>query len=176
MRRARILYVATEDWYFVSDTLPLARAARDAGHEVIVAARSNGREASITAAGLEFHPLERISRSGTGAVTETRSVAELRALYRSRMPDLVHHIALKPILYGSAAARGMRSVACVNSIMGLGFVFTSQTAKARLLRPFMAAALRVALAAKNSRSIVQNADDFEAAARLSPAAPLPFER
>ncbi|HMN38536.1 MAG TPA: glycosyltransferase family 4 protein [Hyphomicrobium sp.] len=168
--RKRILYVATEDWYFISDTLPLAMAARDEGYQVAVAARANGREDVIRNAGLEFHELRRISRSGTGAVSESRSVAELAHLYRSLAPDLVHHIALKPILYGALAARGMPDMALVNSVMGLGFVFTSRSAKARILRPLMAGALRTALSRPRSRTLVQNKDDLEAVARLSPGA------
>ncbi len=170
IRRRKILYVATEDWYFISDTLPLAKAARASGYDVHVAARSNGKEGPILEAGLTFHPLEKISRSGIGAITETASVAELTRLYRQVAPDLVHHIALKTILYGAVAARAVPQLVCVNAIMGLGFVFTSESRKARALRPFMAAALRLALAAKRSRTIVQNSDDLEAVASLSPRA------
>jgi glycosyltransferase involved in cell wall biosynthesis len=168
--RKRILYVATEDWYFISDTLPLAKAALAHGYDVHVAARSNGKEGPILEAGLTYHPLNKISRSGIGALSETASVAELTRIYRQVAPDLVHHIALKTILYGAIAARGLPGIATVNSIMGLGYVFTSKNAKARLLRPFMAGALRLALAAKRSRTIVQNADDLEAVAALSPRA------
>ena len=170
MRRAKLLYVATEDWYFVSDTLPLARAAKARGYDVFVAARENDKRALIAGAGLEFIPLEKISRSGIGAVSETQSVMELTRLYRTLAPDLVHHIALKPILYGALAARDRKALAVVNSVMGLGYVFTSNAAKAIALRPFMGLALRHALARPRSRTIVQNRDDLESVARLSPAA------
>ena len=170
MARPRLLYVATEDWYFISDTLPLARAALAAGFDVHVAARANGTEDRIRAAGLTYHPLTRISRSGTGAVSEALSIKELRALYGEFKPDIAHHIALKPIIYGAAAARGRPTIATVNSVMGLGYVFTSASPKARLLRPLMAAALRAAFARARSRTILQNNDDLEAVAALSPAA------
>ncbi|MEQ1714630.1 MAG: glycosyltransferase family 4 protein [Hyphomicrobium sp.] len=170
MTPRKLLYVATEDWYFVSDTLPLAKAAKAQGYDVSVAARANGKEDIIRDAGLSFYPLDRISRSGIGALSEARSILELRTLYRSLAPDLVHHIALKPILYGTAAARGIAGLVLVNSVMGLGYVFTSESAKARLLRPVMSGALRVALAGRRSRTIVQNSDDFEAVAKLSPGA------
>lgn len=170
MRRKKILYVATEDWYFISDTLPLAKAALAEGYDVAVAARPNGNEGAITGAGLSFHPLHRISRSGIGAVSETASVAELARLYRKLAPDLVHHIALKTILYGALAAQAVPRLARVNAIMGLGFVFTSQSSKARALRPFMGAAMRLALAGSRTRTIVQNSDDLRAVAALSPGA------
>lgn len=169
-RRRKILYVATEDWYFISDTLPLAKAALAQGYDVHVAARSNGKEGPILEAGLTFHALQKISRSGIGVLSEAASVAELTRLYRRLSPDLVHHIALKAILYGAIAARGVPRLASVNAIMGLGYVFTSQSAKARALRPFMAAAMRLALAADRSRTIVQNTDDLDAVAALSPHA------
>ncbi|MCB1484334.1 MAG: glycosyltransferase family 4 protein [Hyphomicrobiaceae bacterium] len=170
MRRPKILYVATEDWYFVSDTLPLAMAAHDKGYHVCVAARANDKADIIRSAGLEFHPLNKISRGGTGLVSEPRSIAELTQLYRMLAPDLVHHIALKPILYGALAARSLPRTALINSVMGLGYVFTSQAAKARVLRPLMSGALRVALSRPRSRTLVQNKDDLEAVARLSPGA------
>ena len=37
--RPRIVFLVTEDWVFVSHRLPVARAARDAGFEVVVATR-----------------------------------------------------------------------------------------------------------------------------------------
>ena len=37
--RPKILYLVTEDWYFWSHRVPIARAARDAGYEVVVATR-----------------------------------------------------------------------------------------------------------------------------------------
>ncbi|HKW15525.1 MAG TPA: hypothetical protein VJS69_13650, partial [Candidatus Krumholzibacteria bacterium] len=38
-RAAVIVFLVTEDWYFWSHRLPVARAARDAGARVIVATR-----------------------------------------------------------------------------------------------------------------------------------------
>ena len=37
----KVLFLVTEDWYFCSHRLPIARAARDAGAEVIVATRAD---------------------------------------------------------------------------------------------------------------------------------------
>ena len=43
----RILYVVTEDWYFLSHRLPMARAAKEAGYEVHVATRLKDGQAAI---------------------------------------------------------------------------------------------------------------------------------
>ena len=50
-RPARLVYLVTEDWYFVSHQLPMARAARDAGFDVHVITRVEQHGAAITAEG-----------------------------------------------------------------------------------------------------------------------------
>ena len=53
MAPTRILYVVTEDWYFLSHRLPMARAAKAAGYEH-VATRLNKGQGSDRGRGL--HP------------------------------------------------------------------------------------------------------------------------
>ena len=53
----RLLYVVTEDWYFLSHRLPRARAARDAGFEVHVATRVVDGAAAMKAEGFEVHSI-----------------------------------------------------------------------------------------------------------------------
>lgn len=170
MRRRTILYVATEDWYFVSDTLPLARAARDHGYEVHVATRAGDQFPRISSNGLTFHPLDRISRSQINPLAQAASVAELRRLIGKLRPDLVHNIALKPTLYGLLAARDAARTAVVNSIMGLGYIFASTNAKARVLRPIIRRVLQATLARERSLTLLQNTDDLAALSAMAPSA------
>ena len=164
--RAKILYLATEDWYFVSDTLPLAIAANNNGYEVSVAARAGQHAQVIQDAGLHFVPLEKISRAGIGPKSEMRSIAEIKSVYTRLQPQLLHHIALKPVIYGSIAAGSVPNAGIVNSIMGLGYVFSSNSAKARILKPFVGSALKAVLGRKHMRTIVQNRDDYATLAGL----------
>ena len=55
--KPRLLYVVSEDWYFLSHRLPMARAARDAGFEVHVATKINDAADAdaIAAEGLIVH-------------------------------------------------------------------------------------------------------------------------
>jgi len=154
---ARILYLVTDDWYFASHRLPLARAAVAAGYDVTIACRVREHGAQLRAAGCSVVPFE-ISRSGIAPWTEWRCWHRV-ALYRERQPDLVHHVALKPVLYGSFAARAAGVPNVVNALAGLGFLASSPSLKARLLRPVVGLALRGALRSERSRLIVQNPDD-----------------
>ena len=139
----RLLYVVTEDWYFLSHRLPMARAARDAGFEVHVATRVVDGAAAIRAEGFVLHPVPfvrgRIAPFGTVA-----TIRALRDIHRNIAPDIVHHVALQATILGSIAAAGL-AVSTVNALTGLGYTFTSGNAKAMLLRPILSALLRLLL-------------------------------
>jgi len=96
----KLLFVVTEDWYFFSHRLPLAVAAQKAGFDVAVATRLGRQGEAIRAAGIRLIPFS-LSRHHGNPV---REVSALARLYRQERPDIVHHVALKPIVYGTLAA------------------------------------------------------------------------
>jgi glycosyltransferase involved in cell wall biosynthesis len=155
-----LLFVATEDWYFVSHRLPLAQAAKKAGFRVVIATRFGEHRARLEAEGFMLRPI-RLRRRGATLAGEAGAVLELRRLYRELQPSIVHHIALKPVVFGSVAAIGLRRVAIVNAVAGLGFLFTSRRPVARAMRPIVSAVLRVVLRRPRGVVIVQNSSDRE---------------
>ncbi len=159
----RLLYLITEDWFFCSHFLERASAARAAGYEVLVLARTgDGVHAQrIRDAGLRLLPL-RVQRRSTNPLAELGVVRQVLAVYRRERPDLVHHVALKPILYGTLAARLCGLHAVVNAPVGMGFVFTSTSWRARLLRPLVRAGLRTLLDPPGARVVFENPDDLAA--------------
>jgi glycosyltransferase involved in cell wall biosynthesis len=154
----KLLFVVTEDWYFHSHRLGLARAARDAGFEPVLATRCGRHVDEIRSSGIRVLPLD-VPRNGKSPMGELRAVHALYRIYRSERPDIVHHVALKPVVYGSLAAAMAGVPAVVNAVAGLGHAFTSRDATARILRLPLSAALRGALNRYGSRTIVQNPDD-----------------
>lgn len=153
----RLLYLVTEDWYFVGHRLALANAARAAGFVVGVACRVDAHAERIRAAGIELLPLS-LKREGRNPLAEARSIRDIARAYRSFRPDIVHHVALKPIVYGSIAARLARVPNIVNALTGLGYVFSSDDRRARWARPIVEAVYRRVL--QRSRVILQNRDDL----------------
>ncbi len=154
----RLIVLITEDWFFLSHFLERALAARAAGYDVVVAARDNGNADRIRAQGLRFVSLP-FDRRGLNPLRELRTVLAIRALYRAETPAVVHHIALKPIIYGSLVA-GRAGV--VNAPVGMGFVFASDRPLARLLRPLVQGLLKLLLNPRGSRVVFENADDLGA--------------
>lgn len=156
--KRKLLFVVTEDWYFCSHRLPIARAARDTGYEVWVATRIDKHEAAILAEKFHLIPIE-MKRSSVGLFSQLRVLLVLIRVYRRVRPHLVHHVALKPVLLGSLAAWIARVPRVVNAMAGLGFVFASDSFKARWLRPLVLLGFRLVLNRGKSRLILQNPDD-----------------
>jgi glycosyltransferase involved in cell wall biosynthesis len=150
----------TEDWFFRSHFMERALAAQAEGYDVTVLANDNGKSAQIEAAGLRFIAIPLVRR-GLNPIVEFKTLRAIRAAYRALRPDVVHHVGLKPALYGSLAARlaGIRAV--VNAPIGMGFVFTSKSIKSRVLRPLVRLALRLFLNPRGSKVIFENSDDLK---------------
>jgi glycosyltransferase involved in cell wall biosynthesis len=157
--KPRLLFVVTEDWYFASHRLELARAALAAGFEVGLATRISTCAKRIEGEGIRLLPLRCMRRSSRNPWIELRAIAELATIYREWRPAITHHVAAKPVIYGGLAARAARVPAVVNALAGLGYAFASPRRRARLLRPAMLVAYRVALRHSHSRLIVQNPED-----------------
>jgi glycosyltransferase involved in cell wall biosynthesis len=152
---ARLLFLVTEDWYFCSHRLDLAKAAQAAGYEVHVATRIGRHAPTIEACGFHLHDLPLGRRVGRPL---GELVALIRLLRRVR-PDILHAVALKPAVFGSLAALLCGRPSVVNAVSGLGYVFINQTGAARFLRPLMIAGFRLLFGRPGHHVIVQNGDD-----------------
>jgi glycosyltransferase involved in cell wall biosynthesis len=160
----KILYLVSEDWYFVSHRLPMARAARNAGYEVHVVTRVDTCGEEIQREGFRLHPIH-WRRGNMNPLRLLGAALETRRVYRRINPDLAHHVALVPTLIGSLAALGL-PVVRLKALAGLGYAFTSETAKARALRPFATLLLGWLLKRPRTAVLVQNPDDYAVVAKL----------
>jgi glycosyltransferase involved in cell wall biosynthesis len=165
-RRPKLLFLVTEDWYFCSHRLPAARAARAAGFDIVVATRARAHRDRICEEGFAVRPI-RWRRRGDGLLGAGRAISEIARLYRAERPDLVHHIALKPVLFGGIARRlafaGAESApVAIDSVMGLGSGFSAARFTARFRLPLLGIALRIAAEKERGWLIVQNPEDRDA--------------
>jgi glycosyltransferase involved in cell wall biosynthesis len=160
----RLLFLITDDRYFVSHRLPMARAARDAGFDVHVATRVTDYRAPIVAEGFTLHQLgwSKLRRKPHHII---RDIFEIRSLYNVLRPDVVHHVALVPIILGQLAATGL-SIASVNTVAGLGSGFIGLDPVGRLLRQGLSTALRMLLNRPSTLTVVQNEDDRRAVEQI----------
>jgi glycosyltransferase involved in cell wall biosynthesis len=155
---ARILYVVTEDWYFLSHRLPMARAAKEAGYEVHVATRLKDGKAAIEQQGFVPHGLN-WSRGSLSPLGNVSATVELRRLLRELKPDILHNVSLKPVVLGTVASLGLSATAVVNSLTGLGTLFIGEARVSGLARKMVRFALSQLMRRGHSRTVVQNPDD-----------------
>jgi len=157
MALPKLLFLVTDDRYFISHRLPMARAAKSAGFEVHVGTRVKSFGAAIRGEGYIVHdlPWEKLKRTPFDII---KDIWAIRLLYQSLKPDIVHHIALVPVMFGQIAATGL-GIATVNTIAGLGSGFIGRGFKGKLLKSGLVIALRTLLSRRSSITVVQNADD-----------------
>lgn len=161
----KLIYLVTEDWYFWSHRLPVARAARDAGFAVGVATRVAAHGERIRAEGFALHPLG-WRRGSVAPLQQLADIGEIARLYRRERPAIVHHVSMKPVVLGGVAAWRAGVPAVVNALTGLGSIFLAGGWKARLVRPPFFAGLGRLLKRPASHVIMQNDDDRRTLAGL----------
>lgn len=161
----KILYFVTEDWAFCSHRLPVAREAQKLGLEVVVMARLSNKKEQIEQEGFRFIPLK-INRGGKNPFCEFKTLMDIIRIYKAEKPDIVHHVALKPILYGGIASFWVQTKAVVNAFTGLGTIFTGDDIIRKSIRFILMPILKIILKRKNTTLIVQNDDDFAVFTKL----------
>jgi glycosyltransferase involved in cell wall biosynthesis len=160
----RLLYVVTEDWYFLSHRLPMARAARAAGFEVHVATNVGDDADAIEREGFTLHPV-RFVRGRMSPFRNIGTILALRKIYRAVAPAIIHHVALQATVLGIVAAFG-RGAAKVYAITGLGHAFIAGSGKARFMQRVIRRLLRFGLNRHRAVGLVQNPDDRDMLAEV----------
>ena len=159
--KLRLLYLVSTDAYFLSHRLPIALGALDAGFEVLVAGLDTGHGIEIEQHGFKFLPLYALQRTGMNPFNDLKAMTEIAKIYEKYKPDIVHHVALKPVLYGSIAAFLNQIPRTINALTGLGYVFISKNPFIQCLRFIIMLAFRLLFQRKGTTLIVQNQDDYQ---------------
>jgi glycosyltransferase involved in cell wall biosynthesis len=167
LNKRRILFVTNVDWFFISHRLVIAEEAKKKGFEVIVAAEDTGRSHEITKKGIRFINFS-FSRSGTNPIKELSTLINFYKLYTKIKPDIIHHITLKPVIYGSIIAKVLNVKSTVNAISGLGYNFTE--GRKKMISKIMLRLMKYGFS-NNLCIIFQNNDDFKELSDLSVLSP-----
>lgn len=166
----KIVLYANTDWYLFNFRRSLALALQRSGHDVLLISPQGPYGARLLNLGLKWQPVP-MDRRSLNPLREARLLVHLVRLFRRERPDIVHGFTIKCAVYGSIAARLAGVAGRVNAVAGMGYVFISDSAKARLLRPLVRGLLKLSLDGKGARLILQNPDDaalFEQARLVDP--------
>jgi glycosyltransferase involved in cell wall biosynthesis len=161
----KLLFLVTEDFSFWDRRRPLAREAQAAGAEVWIMTCPGPFAEKLKLEGFRVIPWQ-VSRASLNPLREFDAFLQVLRVYRSLQPELVHHFALKPVVYGGLAARIYKKISCVQSIVGLGSAFTAEHRIMHFVRWLLVRLLRTALKRKDATCIFQNQDNLNDFVRL----------
>jgi glycosyltransferase involved in cell wall biosynthesis len=146
---------------------PLLAAMVARGHHVLAMAGDEdaATTAGLAALGVEFIPIS-VQRTGIDPRRDGRLLFELHRRLRALKPDCVFNYTIKPVIYGTLAARSVAVAQRAAMITGLGYSFAPPTSVKHAAVAAVARAMyRLALASCHT-VFFQNPDDRDEFARL----------
>ena len=155
--KKKILFIVTEDWYFISHRLKLARYLKKKGFEVSVCCKDTGKINNIKKNGIAHYSLS-VDRKSLSIIKFFNESISIIKTVRNINPEIVHLISMRPIIIGMIATYFVNSKFCA-TFTGMGFLFTKKNFKLNFLRRIIIIYLKVFLKFKNLYFIVQNRDD-----------------
>ena len=143
----------------------MATSAVNAGYKVAILSKVSTHRELIEGHGIEVLNWP-IKRKSINIISEIKSYKGVAAAIDYFRPDIVHSVALKPMLYNVLQLNRKYDYTNVYALGGLGFIFSSKKYKARILRFILIFILRITLKGKGARVILQNPDDLNLLLKL----------
>lgn len=157
--RRTLLYFVNVDWFFISHRLPIALKALQQGFHVVIACHFTTHREQLESMGFETYEIP-FSRSGVGLLSEMKTLLKVRQVISLTRPNIIHSITIKPVIYSGLMRKTLfRKSAMVSAISGLGYVFTSPTLHARLIKLTVSLLYKISLSGKRKIVIFQNTSD-----------------
>lgn len=164
----KLMLFANTDWYLYNFRLSTALHLKEQGVEVVMLSPPGSFGPRFAEHGIRWVTLP-MDRASLNPAREAITLRHMVRVLSEERPDLLHNFTVKCAVYGALAAKVARVPAVVNAVAGMGYVFTSNAAMARMLRPIVRVLMRGTLGGGNSRLILQNPDDADAFVKLVPA-------
>lgn len=155
---ARLMFVVNDLPFFLSHRKILATAAKEVGYDVAIACPDNPGMSALAEEGFTVLPI-RMSRGSRSFVGEWRTFRSVWRTIAQFRPDVLHLITSKPVIYGGLTARAM-GIPSLSAISGLGYVFTGQSLRHRILGWALTKAYGMSVNRAGSHVLFQNESDL----------------
>lgn len=154
----RLVYVVSEDWAFITHRLSLAKYAIEKGYEVIAVTNINDHGKNLSDSGIDVININ-FSRSFNKPFLDLISLYKLIRVLQRHNPDIVHNVGVKISLLSSLAGLFSKPKVIINAYTGLGYVFSSNSKLAKIIRFLLIPLLRFLNSRNNTWTVFQNEDD-----------------
>ena len=152
------MFIVNDLPFFLSHRKRLATAAKEKGYHVSIACPQDPATSSLAEEGFTILPLK-MRRGYPSLSAEWHAFRSVWHAIRQFRPDAIHLIASKPVIYGGLAARILR-IPTLSAISGLGYVFTGQTLRHRILTLAVTRAYGMSVNRRGSHVLFQNESDL----------------
>ncbi|MDB4024220.1 glycosyltransferase family 4 protein [Flavobacteriaceae bacterium] len=159
LNNKKIFYVVNVDWFFLSHRKELAIEGIRRGYDVYLLAKDTGQFESLEKLGLKTIDIP-FDRKKNSLFSDFKAFLKLCFLYNKHKPDIIHHVTLKPIIFGSLASSFFsRKSKIINAVSGLGYAFIKSGKS--ILKSLILLSLKFItyLNKKNIKFIFQNSSD-----------------
>ena len=157
-KKHKILFVIVEDRYFISHRLHLAQYAIKKGYQVGLLCKISKHKEFLENEGVQVFDWSLV-RGSLNLFLEIKALYQVFITLLEFKPDVLHAVALKPVIYSSFISKLVFLKSRVFALGGLGFIFSSDKFLAKLLRPLIVLVLKFTFSGNKSRLIIQNIDD-----------------
>lgn len=154
----KILLAANTDWYLHNFRSSLTTRLLEQGCQVTLVSPPGKYTREFERQGLRWIPWD-LGRQSIAPWLEIGSLRQIFDIYRREKPDLVHHHTIKPVIYGTLAARLAGVPAIINSITGRGYIFLGEERKARSLKRLVKPLYRLAFSTPRCGATFENEED-----------------
>ncbi len=156
--KKHILFIVTEDWYFISHRINLGLLAIKQGYRVSLACNNTGKFKILEAYGFNCYRINS-NRGSVAPLALVRDIVQIIRVIRQVKPDLIHLISMRPIALGSLGSFLSIKTPMILTFTGLGFIFLSTGFKGLILRVIMKLYLYVIAKSSFVRIVTQNKHD-----------------
>ena len=136
----------------------MARAAQSISKSVTVICQNTGKIEDLERAGFDVIVLP-AGKSLFNVFKNISVILRLAHIYKKTKPGIVYHSSVQMSFIGAMASLLIGNVLHINSITGVGYLFSSDNLKARIVRCFLTPVMRFLWARNNAVMLFQNPDD-----------------
>jgi len=154
----KILFFANTSWNLYNFRFHLIETLVSDGHDVHLLSPQDEFTHFLTDAGFQWQTFQ-ISRKGMNLLEEIKTLREVKEVYSQIRPDIVFNFTPKCVLYGSIIARILKIPKIVNTISGLGYLFSGPKMRLPVVREIIRTFYRFSLF--GSQVIFQNPEDMK---------------
>lgn len=159
LKSRKLLFVINHIDWFWSHRLPLAKGAQAEGWDVSVAVTGAQDDADLAPQHFRGYELP-TPEHGFAPLTVFKIIRRIHEVIKEEKPELLHAITLKYAFLAGLVARFHKDLRVVHTLAGLGYLFSGEGAKPKILRMLIGPFLKLALKADNIQLIFQNPDDM----------------